>query len=105
MSVVAIGHRRVLESLVVASFLMLVVVVHKVTSEHEDVLLHVRGWIASAALEQNDLALRVIDRHSDDGPVTFLIVGSDKRSELPSSLPVIGSLNSSARASNTSICR
>jgi LCP family protein required for cell wall assembly len=50
------------------------------------------GWIAAAALTRNDLDLRVLDRESGDGLVTYLIVGSDRRSGLPRTLPALGHL-------------
>jgi LCP family protein required for cell wall assembly len=52
----------------------------------------VTGWIAAAALKRNDLDLRVLDREPGDGSITYLIVGSDRRSGLPRNLPALGHL-------------
>jgi anionic cell wall polymer biosynthesis LytR-Cps2A-Psr (LCP) family protein len=90
--VVVAHYRKVLATIFVASLLTVAAVAFKATSGRGEVLLQVTGWIASATLARNGLDLRVLDRESGDGSVTYLIVGSDRRSELPRTLPALGHL-------------
>ena len=82
--------RRLLASILVVCLLAAIAVALKTASGAA--VQQLTGWIAAAALERNDLDLRVLDRESGDGSVTYLIVGSDRRSGLPRTLPALGQL-------------
>ena len=52
----------------------------------------VAGWAALLTLPRNIADWRVLDAVPADGPVTYLVVGSDRRSGMPARLPALGSL-------------
>ena len=82
--------RRLLGPILALGLLATVAVALKIPSQSG--FEQVTSWVAAAALPRNDLDLRVLDRESGDGSVTYLIVGSDRRSGLPRSLPALGRL-------------
>ena len=84
----AICRRRLLSSILVVGLLATMAVAVK--TGWGPGAQQVTGWIAAAALPRNDLDHRVLDRESGGGLVTYLIVGSDRRSGLPRTLPALG---------------
>ena len=52
----------------------------------------VAGWAALLTLPRNTANWRVLDSVPADGPVTYLVVGSDRRSGMPARLPALGNL-------------
>jgi LCP family protein required for cell wall assembly len=83
--------RRLFASLLVVS-LMLVTLAVTLKAALGSGVQQVTEWIATAALNRNDLDYRVLDRESRDRSITYLIVGSDRRSGLPPTLPELGHL-------------
>jgi LCP family protein required for cell wall assembly len=90
--VVATKYRKVLATIFVASLLTVAVVAIKATSGRGDALRPIADWMVSATLTRNGLDLGVLDRESGDEAATYLIVGSDRRSGLPRTLPALGHL-------------
>jgi LCP family protein required for cell wall assembly len=90
--VAATHYRKVLATIFVASLLTVAAVAFKATSGRGDALVQITDWMVSATLTRNGLDLRVLDRESGDQSVTYLIVGSDRRSGLPRTLPALGHL-------------
>ena len=83
-------RRRLLASILAVGLLTAVAVALKTTSGARVQRAHGMDSRCGSDAKRSDL--RVLDRESGDGSVTYLIVGSDRRSGLPRTLPALGQL-------------